>query len=94
MALTTNIVGRDEVKACWIDDGGQRGSGKMLATGAVAFFAAYVPFRRGPGLDVVVDRMASIAGRTSRPFHIVGRIEWRPPVGPLSNEVRAPHFCW
>ncbi len=66
--------------------------GEMFATGAMAFFAAYVPFRGHPGLNVVVDRMAPIAERTSRPFHIVGRIEWRPPVGALSDEVRAPHL--
>src|SRR5438094_8865143 len=92
MALNTNIVGRDEVKACWIDDGSPRGSGELLATGAMAFFAAYIPFRGRPCPNVVVDRVAPIAERTSRPLRIVGGIEWRPPVRPLSDEVRTPHF--
>ena len=62
----------------------------MLATWAVAFFTANVPFRHCLFLNVVVDRMASIAQGTRRALHIVRRVERSPPVGPVSYEIRSP----
>ena len=62
----------------------------MLTSRPVAFFASNVPLRNLFCVDVVVDRMASIAGRARGPLHIVGRIERLPPVCPLSDEIRTP----
>lgn len=62
----------------------------MLATRAVATLAAYIPFGYSFCPDVIVNGMAAVAQRSSRPFHILGRVERRPPIGPVLYKIRTP----
>src|SRR5579863_8067555 len=62
----------------------------MLTGWTVAFFTADVPFGHRLLLNVVVDRMTSIAQGTSRTLHIVRRVERSPPVGPVFDEIGPP----
>ena len=41
-------------------------------------------------VDVVIHRMAAVAERARRALHVVGRIEWRPPVGAVRGRIRPP----
>jgi hypothetical protein len=64
----------------------------VLRTGPVAAFTAHIPLGDGFGVDVVVDRVTTIAERTSGTFGVVGWIDGSPPVCALFGEVRAPHL--
>src|SRR5580704_2931206 len=63
----------------------------VLAAWPVTLFAANVPLCHLFGVDVVVDGVASIAGRARGPLQIVCRIVWFPPVGSLGDEIRPPN---
>jgi hypothetical protein len=63
MTLDAGVVGLNEIETCRIHDIGARRPGGVLAAGAMAFFAAHVPFRDSLGLDVVVHRMATVTSR-------------------------------
>src|ERR1700722_15872534 len=65
---------------------------RVLAACAVTFFAAYIPFGNLLRLDVVVDGVASVAGWSSGPLHVVWRIERFPPVSSRLDEIRQPFF--
>src|SRR5580700_4943512 len=90
MTLDTSIACRDIIHSRRIQNVSARGMLHVLTSRPVALFAANVPLRHLLGVDVVIDRVASIAGRTSGPLHIVRRIKWLPPVGPFGDEIRAP----
>src|ERR1700733_2237754 len=90
MALDTGIAGRDIIHSRRIQNVPARGLLHMLAARSVALFASNVPLRHLLGMDVVIDRVASIAGRPRGPLHIVGRIKWLPPVRPFGDEIRTP----
>src|SRR5580693_4178638 len=64
----------------------------MRAPGTVAALAADIPFRDLLGLDIVVHRVAAVACRSSRPLHVVRRIERFPPIASLWNKIRSPDF--
>jgi hypothetical protein len=60
VALNARIVRLNRIETGGIDDISAGWTGYMFASGTVAFFATYVPFRCGLVLDVVIDRMAAI----------------------------------
>src|SRR6267142_2362796 len=64
----------------------------MRAPRTVATLTADVPFRHLFGLNVVVDRMAAIAGWARGALHVVGRIERGPPIRSVRDHVGAPDF--
>src|SRR5260370_30386459 len=90
MALDAGVVGADIVHAGRIHSVAASGMLHVLASRTVAAFAADVPLRDLLGVDVVVDRVAAIAGGTGGPLEIVGRIKRRPPVGSIGHEVGPP----
>src|SRR5579863_6912537 len=90
MALDTGIACRDIIHSRRIQNVSARRMLQMLTSRHVALFAANVPLCHLLGMNVVVDRVASIAGRTRGPLHIVRQIKWLPPIGPLGNEIRTP----
>lgn len=69
-------------------------------TGSMAFFATDVPLRHCLGLDVVIDRVATVAQRTRGALHIVGGIDSGPPVRTRRRLIGSPHLmrdvplCW
>src|SRR5258707_12081866 len=91
MALNAGVVGPDVVHSRGIQGVAARGMLHMLASWAVASFAAHIPLRHLFGVDVVIDRVAAIACRTCGPLHIVRRIKWRPPVGSIGHEIWPPN---
>ena len=93
MALNTGVTRSDVIHFRWIQNVFAGTVCYVLATRAMAAFAAYVPFGDLFGLDVVVDRVAPVAGRTGRALHVVGRIKRRPPIGSGLDEIGS-HFLW
>src|SRR5271154_5464581 len=92
MALDAGVAGLDVVHVGRIENVGAGGIGGMLAAGAVAAFAAYVPLGDLLGVDVEVDGMAAVAGRGCRALHVIGGIERLPPVGTLGDKIGPPDF--
>ena len=80
MTLDARIAGRDVIHARWTNDIGARRIRDVLAARPVAALAAHIPFGDLLRMDVVADRMAAVAQRTSRAVHIVRRIECSPPI--------------
>lgn len=72
MALDASVVGVDVVQAGRVDDGLACPLLDMLAPWPMAAFAAHVPFGDGLGMDVVVDRVATIAKRAGRAWKLSG----------------------
>ncbi len=62
VALNAGIAGGDIIHSRRIQNVSARGMLHMLAARSVALFATNVPFRYPLGLDVVINRVASIAG--------------------------------
>ena len=92
MALDAGVAGLNVIHVRWVQNVNARWMRYVLASGAVAAFAAHVPFRDLLGVDVVADRMAAIAGGAGGPLHVVGRIKRHPPIGAVGNEIGAPDF--
>ncbi len=63
----------------------------MLAARAVAALAAHVPLCKAVIAKIEVYRMAAVAGCARRALEIVGRIERRPPVRAVGDEIGPPH---
>ena len=63
----------------------------MCAARPVAAFAAHVPLRDAMIADIEIDGVAAIAERARGSLHIVGRVERRPPIGIVRDEIRAPN---
>src|ERR1700757_3377417 len=59
---------------------------------AVTSLAADVPLGHGLGLDVVIHGMTAVAKRAGRALKIIRRIQWRPPVRGVGNEILAPNL--
>src|SRR6478735_12754717 len=92
MALNANIVRIDEIEPRRINNVGPRRMAHVIASRSMAFLATDIPFRDRFFLNVVVDRMASVAQRPRRPLHVVRRVESRPPIGAVPNEIRTPYL--
>lgn len=90
MALDTGIVRTNEVETRGIDDVCSRGMRNMQAPRPVASLTADIPFGYRFRLDVVIHRMAAIAKRTRGPLEVVRRIQGRPPVRSILDEVWPP----
>jgi hypothetical protein len=71
MALDAGIVGGDVIHLGWIQNVGARRVSDMLAAGTVAVFTADIPFRDLLGVDVIVDGMAAVAGRSGGSLDVV-----------------------
>src|SRR5580692_1873298 len=56
--------------------------GNVFAAGTVATFATDVPLCDLPGVNVVIDGMATIAGSSCWTLHVVRWIVGRPPICP------------
>src|SRR6478672_10031930 len=70
VAANAGVVRRDIIEPRRIDDRGAHGISDMGAAWAMAGLAADVPLGDAFCLDVVVDRMATVAQRSGRPLHI------------------------
>ena len=66
----------------------------MRFAGAVALFAAYVPFRDLLGLDVVVDRVATVAEGSGGARGIATGVVDGPPVGVGGDLIGAPDLVF
>ena len=80
MAGDAGIVGPDVVFSRGVEDGPRPRIGHMGAARAMALLAADIPFRRRLGLDVVIDRMTTVAERACGALHVVVGIKSGPPV--------------
>src|ERR1700687_4475601 len=87
MALNASIIRSEIVHSCRVESIAQRGVSDMLASRPVAAFAADVPLGDLLCVDVVVHRVAAIAGWPCRPLHVVRRIKGGPPVRPLARHM-------
>ena len=90
MALDAGVVACNEVKLFRVHDIFASRTLDVKTAGAVALLTANVPLRDLLGLDVVVDRMASIAEGTGRALRVGLTVERHPPVSPFFNMKRQP----
>src|SRR5438046_5985923 len=87
VALNARVIRTDEIELGRVDDIQTRRICGMLAAGSVTSLTSDVPFRYGLRPDIVIDRMAAVAQRTSRSLVVVGRIEGHPPIRIWLNEI-------
>ena len=92
MALEADVVGTDEIEAGRVDDVAARRFGNMIAAGAVALFAADVPFGHCVIRDVVVDGVATVAEGSGGAFGLALGVDVGPPVGAFRRVVGTPDF--
>ena len=90
VALDANVIPADKVEICRIHNVGSRGVGNVLAAWAMALFAADVPLRHRAGFDVVIHRVAAIAGRAGRAIEISWTVIGSPPVRACFDVIRKP----
>src|SRR4051794_29024317 len=93
MALEAGVICLHEIQPRRVDDVQARRTGDMFTPGPMAALAPHVPFGRLLRLNVVVDRMASIAEGTRGPGSVIALLRWimaHPPIGVRRNEVWAP----
>src|SRR5581483_11364327 len=90
MALDASVICLYGVEASRIHYVRSRWMRDVFASGAVAFFAAHIPLRHPFSSYVVVDRVTAIAKRSGGPFHVVGRVQRRPPIGAIFHEIWPP----
>src|SRR5690348_12884487 len=81
VALHTDVIAAYKVQGFRINDVRLCRMLNVQASGAMALFAAHVPFRDLMGLDVVVDGVASVAGGSGGAVKVGGSVEGLPPVG-------------
>src|SRR5271156_3886049 len=62
----------------------------MGLTRTVTPFAPNIPLGDGLRVDVVIHGMTAVAERPRGPLEIVRRIERRPPIGAVGDEIAAP----
>src|ERR1700722_9686977 len=92
VALDAGGAGRDVIHASRIENVAASGMLDMFAAGAVAAFAADIPFGNLFGVDVVVHGVAAITERAGGALHIVRRIKSGPPVGAVGDEIGTPNM--
>ena len=92
VARDASVIPAYVVHAARVQNILRRMMGDMLASRSVAAFASHVPFRDGLVVDVVIHRMAAVAGRAGGPLHVVRGIEWLPPVCFRRHQVGTPHL--
>ena len=63
----------------------------VLAARTMAALATYVPFRDFLCMNVVANGMATIAGGAGRAAHVIRRVECRPPIACVGDEIPAPY---
>ena len=91
MALDAGVAGMHIIHAGGVLNVRARGTRHVFAARPVAAFAAHVPFRDAMIADIEIDGVAAIAERARGSLHIVGRVERRPPIGIVRDEIRAPN---
>src|SRR5271169_6861148 len=91
MALDAGVVGRHGIHRGGITNVSACGMRHVLAARAMTALTAYVPLGNLFAVDVVADRMATVAGWSGRALHVVCGIERRPPVPTgRRNHIRTP----
>src|SRR5579859_4834796 len=91
MALNASVIRSEIVHSRRVESIAECWVGDMLASRPVASFAADVPLGDLLCMDVVVHRVAAIAGWSCRPLHVVRRIKGGPPVRALVRHmIRKP----
>src|ERR1700730_3572311 len=90
MALDAGVVSLDVVHVCGIQDVGARGIRGMLAARTVAAFADDIPLGNLFCVDVVVDRVAAVAGGDGGALKIIRGVERGPPARTVGYEVGTP----
>ena len=90
MALDAGVVRIDVIHARGILNIRARRPRHVFAARPVASFAADVPFRDAVIADIKIHRMAAVAGGAGGPLEIIGRVQGRPPVRAIGDEVGAP----
>ena len=90
MALDAYIVGVHIIETRRVHDILTRRLGHVRTSGAVALFTSHIPLRNRFRLNVIVDRMATVAERSSRPLHVVIGVESGPPVGAGCDLISPP----
>src|SRR6266851_6158206 len=91
MALDASVIGFHIVHARGIENIAARGMGDVPAARTVATLATDVPLDDLLGVNVVVDGVAAITGRTGGALHVVGRIKGFPPVRSFGYKVGTPN---
>jgi hypothetical protein len=90
VALHADIVAAHEVQLFGIDDVGLGGVSGVETAGAMAFFAAHVPFGDLVGFDVVADGVATIAGGAGGTVEVGWAVVGNPPVCTCLDMVGKP----
>ena len=80
VALDAGVVGSNIIHGGRVQDVGTGGMCSVFAARTMTTLAADVPLRSQLVMDVIVHRMAPIAGRPRRALHVVGKIVGRPPI--------------
>ena len=81
MALDANVVATHGIESLRIDDVLAGRMGDVETAGAVTFFTSNVPLGDLTIVDVVVDRMATVAGGTGWTVEVGRAVEGYPPIG-------------
>ena len=92
MTLNASVVGVHIAEAAWIEDSVSHRTRDVSTPGAMATFAADIPFADGLCSDVVIHRVTAIAQRPRRTLEIVRRIERCPPIGGIRHEIAPPNL--
>src|SRR5215469_3467936 len=90
MALDTDVIGSDKIKArrvydicaCWMRD--------MITARAMASLATHVPFSHLFRLDIKIHRVTAVAQGAGWPMKIVRRIIRHPPI--ILRDIGPPLF--
>ena len=92
MALNTDVVCMYEIEPRGIHDIRWHGLVNVLAARSMALFASCVPLRYRVRLDVVIDRVATVACWAGGSFHVIRWVIRHPPVGPVLDKISSPEF--
>src|SRR6185312_12923876 len=90
VTLNAHVVASHKIKPLRIHNIGRIRMLHVLAASTVTLLAADIPLDHLLGCNVVVHRMASIAQRPGRPFHIAYGIEGNPPICACRDMIRKP----
>src|SRR6185437_3109859 len=80
VALNAGVAGRHVIHMSRILNVVARGMRRVFTTWAMATFTADVPLGDLLGVNIVTDRMTTVAKRARGAMHIVRRIKGRPPI--------------
>lgn len=90
LALDTDVISSYEVQGVRIHNVVSCRVRSVLASRSTTLFAADIPLRHRFGFDVVIHRVAAIAGAASRTIEIARTITRNPPVSACFDVIRKP----